>query len=102
VANTFFSGTVYIDSTGAVSSLTGLKVAYVVFVPGTNNDSVTLRDGDGAGDPMKLKMDASTAHDTVQLDFSRKPILFKDGIYCSAISAGAVCFLYTTSEGATQ
>lgn len=102
MANSFFSGTIYIDSTGAVSTLTGLKVAYILFVPAANNDSITLRDGDGAGDPMKFKADAAVAHDTIHFDFSRKPILFKDGIYCSAISSGAVCFLYTTSEGAAQ
>lgn len=100
MANTFFSGTVFVDTVGAVSSLTGLKVAYVLFTPNANNDSVTIRDGDSSGDPIKFQFLASADHQTMLFDFSRNPILFKDGIYCSALSSGAVIMLYTTSAGA--
>ena len=98
MANSFYSGTMYIDSTGSLTTQQ-VKVAYALFIPSANNDSVTLLDGNGGS--VKLIAEHNAAHEMQRLDFSRKPVLFKNGVYCSAISSGAKLLLYTTTEGAS-
>ena len=100
MANSFFSGTVYIDTTSSqATTATKVKIAYAVFTPTAVNDSVVLADGTSSTNT-KLKLQSATAKQSQMFDFSRRPILFKGGIFCSSISTGAVLVLYTTNEAA--
>ena len=96
MANVLQSNSVYVDSTGALTTKK-TKVAYIIFTPDAANDAITLRDGDGAGDPLKLTLKGATAKQSTLFDFSNKPLLFQDGIYCSAITASATATLILTS-----
>lgn len=101
MANTFYSGTIFIDSTGALTARR-VKIAYIVFSSANTNDVLEIRDGDGAGDPIKFHCHAPTGNSTQYFDFSNVPILFQDGVYCSVISTGAQATLYTTNEGVSS
>lgn len=98
MANKAFTGSVYIDSTGALISSKS-KVAYIIFTANASSDSLTLHDGSSGSDPIKLTIKGASANQSVQFDFSRKPMLFQNGIYCAAISAGAVATLVLTTSG---
>ncbi len=100
MANTFQSGTLYIDSTGQL--FTGaIKVSYIVFRANANHDELVLRDGTANTAPIKASVQIDVAKRTAIFDFSRNPIVFQTGIHCSAITSGAVATLQTTSQGAT-
>jgi len=100
MANTFQSGTLYVDSTGQV--FTGaIKISYVVFRANAANDELILRDGTAGTAPIKLSIQIDTAKRTQTFDFSRNPIVFQTGVYCSAVTASAVATLQTTTQGAT-
>jgi hypothetical protein len=95
MANITQSSSIYIDSTGV--AFTGrTKVAYIIFTPNAANDEITLRDGDGGGDPIKIHLHAATAKDSKVFDFSRRPMIFQDGIYVSALTASAKATLILT------
>jgi hypothetical protein len=101
MANVYRSGSIYVDSTGVVVTRR-VKVAYIIFTPAAINDTMTIRDGDGAGDPLKLTLKGDIANHSTQFDFSNSPLLFEEGIYCSVLTAGALVTFILTSEGATS
>lgn len=96
MANAQAANTLYIDSTGAVSTTTNIKVAYVIFTPANAADAIVLRETNGG--TIKLSLKSST--NTTQI-FSTdiKPIVFSQGIYCSALTAGAVATLVLAGPG---
>lgn len=98
MAITYQSGSVYADSTGQL--VTGrAKVAYIIFCPHNSGDEFVLRDGTGGSDPVKLTIHGAGTHQLVFLDFSRRPMLFNDGIYLSTISANCHLTVVLTNEG---
>ena len=100
MANSYNSGSMFIDATGAITTQR-VRVVYVVLTTVNAGDVITLRDGDGAGDPVKLYLKGVTAASSIQFDFSNAPIVFQDGVYCSEVTSGASAMLITTSEGAS-
>lgn len=98
MANNHTSGTIYVDSTGTLVS-SKVKVAYIMFNASAAGDSVTLRDGTSATDPIKFIISGDTTRKTFLLDFSNKPVVFQNGIHCSAINAGSYATLVLTSSG---
>jgi hypothetical protein len=99
MANNEFSGTLYCDSTGQLTSKKNIKVAYILYTSSAAADSITLRDGTAGSDPIKLKVQNILATDTKVVDLSNKPIVFQNGVYCSAISASSVATLILTQAG---
>lgn len=101
MANVEQSGSIYIDATGVATAKTNKRVAYIFFTPDAANDALTLRDGDGAGDPLKITIKGDIAKKTTIFDMSKAPMRFQDGIYVSALTASATAVLILTSgEGA--
>ena len=101
MANTFRSGTIYVDTASAQLYTGPIKVTYITFTTDNANDSFILRDGTSGSDPIKISAKHATADDSKLLDFSRNPIIFQTGIYCSALSTGAVIMIQTTTQGAS-
>ncbi len=99
MANTFYSGSVTIDSTG-VGKTGAAKVAYIVFTPDATTDSVLLYDSATTTANLKITFKGGTAKSTVYLDFSAKPLTFSNGIYAVVSSAGTAT-LILTSEGSS-
>lgn len=99
MANIEFSGSIYCDSTGNLTTKRNLKVAYILYTSSAAGDSAIFRDGTAGTDPLKLKVQNISATDSKLLDFSAKPIVFQNGIYCSAISASSTVTLILTSTG---
>ena len=98
MAITYQSGSIYATSTGQL--VTGrVKVAYIMFCPHSNGDEVVLRDGTSGSDPIKFDIHGSGSYATVFLDFSNKPVVFADGIYCSVLSANCHLTIVLTNEG---
>lgn len=100
MANTFQSGTLYIDSTGQVFTGT-IKISYIMFRASGANDEIVLRDGTSGTAGIKISLQSHVANDTELFDFSRNPIIFQTGVYCSVLTSGAVATLQTTTQGAT-
>lgn len=98
---TYQSGSIYTDTTGALAD-SRTKIAYIVFTGNSAGDSLELLDGTTGSDPVKIVLRTAVANDTIYLDFSNKPMLFNNGIYCSALSAGCDLTLVLTSEGASS
>lgn len=98
MAVVYQSGSAYINSTGLM--ITGrAKVAYLLFTSDEEADSVTLIDNTSGSTPVKLVVKSAVADETVMLDFSRNPLVFNTGIYCSAISANCHITLVLTNSG---
>lgn len=97
MANNVQSGTIYIDTNSAQVYTKKAKVAYVIYTSSAAGDNLILRDGDAGTDPIKLNIKNPTNTNTMVLDFSRKPILFQDGIYVSALSASSIATLVLTA-----
>jgi hypothetical protein len=100
VANSYYSGTVYVDTSGAVVS-NAAKVAYITFRGAAADDAIVIRDGDGNTDPIKFSAILKDAKTTQVFDYSANPIVFKDGIYVT-ITSGAVATIQTTTQGANS
>ncbi len=98
MANTYFSGTVYIDTAAAAATTVPVKVAYIVFRAAAANDAFKLTDGSGGA--IKFTATMVAAKDTQIFDFSRRPIVFNASVYCSVLTSGAEVTLYTTTESA--
>jgi len=75
-----------VDATGVVIDRKNVKLTCVIFTPNASGDSITLTDGNGGDEKVTFEAD-STA--TVMFDLSNSPLLFPNGIYCSAISASS-------------
>lgn len=97
MANTVQSGTIYIDTNSAQVYTKKAKVAYIIYTSSSAGDALTLRDGDAGTDPLKITIKNPTATNTMVIDLSRKPMLFQDGIYVSALSASSTATLILTS-----
>lgn len=101
MANTFRSGTIYVDTASAQLYTGPIKVTYITFTTANSNDAFTINDGTSGSDPIKLNVKQHQADTTVIYDYSRNPIIFQTGIYCSALSTGAIIMIQTTTQGAS-
>lgn len=97
MANNVQSSTVYIDTNSAQVYAKKALVAYVIYTSSGAGDQIVLRDGNDGSDPIKLSLKVEAANSTQVFDFSRKPIIFQDGIYVSALSASSVATIVLTS-----
>ena len=103
MANAFFSGTIYLDTTNSAgTAATNVKVAYIVFRAAASNDALVLCDGTSNTDPIKFSATQPTAKATQVFDFSRRPLQFKNGVFVKTLTSGAEATLYTTTEGASS
>jgi hypothetical protein len=96
MANTFNGGSIYIDATGA-SGATTVKVTYVLFTPDATGDELKLTDGNGGA--VKFQCKGATAKQTLEFDFSRRPIVFNSSVYVATLTASATAMVYTTTAG---
>mgnify|MGYP007100050953 CR=1 FL=1 len=99
MANAFYSGSITIDSDGAVATK-AVKVAYIVYTPAASGDSLLLYDHASSGSNLKLTLKGATANNSMFFDFSNKPLSFANGIYAD-ITASGTATLILTSEGAS-
>lgn len=76
----------YINTTGALETTKGLRVAYILFTPSVANDSLVLEETSGSGNIVELK--GPTANKTEYFDFSSVPLVFPNGIYVKTIDNG--------------
>ena len=99
MANARTGNKIFIDSTGAVISGANqpVKIAYILFTPNSTHDELLLRETVNGDDCLYLRLDL--AKDTRLFDFSRKPIVFNNGIYVQTLSSGPKAVLITTSAG---
>lgn len=96
MANVTTSSKIFVDTTGQVRSIS-TKVSYILFTPANAGDSLDLREVSGGSACLFLQ--AAVADNTQIFDFSIKPILFSQGLYIHAITAGAKATIVFTSEG---
>lgn len=96
MANAVIGNKIYVDSTGALTTAR-TKVAYVIFTSNVAGDSITLKETSGGNEVLTVK--AANADETIPIDVSNVPMVFQNGIYVSALSAGAVATLITTNSG---
>lgn len=96
MANSTTGNKIYIDSTGEITDAR-TKVAYIMFTPSASNDALILKETSSGS--AVLKIQAATAKTTLQYDFSRKPLVFNNGIYVDTLTSGAVVTLVTTQGG---
>lgn len=88
MANARIANTIYIDTAGEqILDLTNVKVAYIVFTTDSMADSLELKETASTG--VKLLLKGALADNSYYFDFSANNILFSQGVYVSAISAGA-------------
>lgn len=96
MANATRANKIYVDSTG-LASASRTKIAYILFTPAANNDSIVLRET--ADDVDVLKIAGSVAHQTTLFRLGEVPMVFGNGVYVQSLSSGAVATLVTTSTG---
>lgn len=108
MANIKNGNTFYVDAAsvgGTASSfinIKNIKVSGIILSSGAAGDSVTLNDldtsGPSAGD-LKVTVKVDDLDGTEYVDLSDQPIVFPNGIWVSAIDAGAeaTLILRTTS-----
>lgn len=99
MANVFQSGSVAVDSDGAVVTK-ACRLAYVFFTPGASGDSIVLYDSASTTDNKKLTIKGATANQTNMFDLSGKPMSFTNGIYVD-VTGTITATLVLTSEGAS-
>lgn len=81
MANVTNSNTIYIDATGdlSIGTDTNIRVFYVVMTATAGNAVLELEDNQ-ASTVDKLYLGVATSGETKVFDFSRKPIVFPNGI----------------------
>lgn len=99
MANTFQSGTIYIDADGSLTTKP-CKVAYILFTPNSNGDAIRLYDHASTTSNQKMIIKGATGTNSTLYDFSAKPITFTNGIYVD-LDANCTATLVLTSEGAS-
>lgn len=98
MANAFQSGSIYIDTTGSLTTKP-VKVAYILYTPDTANDTIVFRDGSTGSDPIKLSLRHLNAKDTEVFDFSRRPLVFANGVYVTVPTNGTATLILTSEGG---
>lgn len=98
MANVENANTIYVDSTGTLTSEKNVKLAYILYTSSAGGDTLTLRDKDGSG-ALKLTVRNNIATDSTIYDFSLRPVVFPNGIHVSTISAGSTATLVLTKGG---
>lgn len=97
MANAYQSGSIYVDTTGSLTTKP-VKVAYILYTPDTANDALVLRDG-GASDPIKTTIKGATAKHTIVVDLSTRPMVFVNGIYATVATSGTATLIITSEGG---
>lgn len=100
MANTYNSGSVYVDTDGHVVTKP-CRVAYILFTPDAANDAAVVYDGSSTSAPLKMKLQGATAKQTMYFSFAEKPLSFSTGVYVDIPTSGTMT-LILTSEGATS
>ena len=94
MANARIANKILVDATGVVTE-NETKVVYILFTANTANDEMVIRETSSGSDCFYVR--AATAKDTKYLDFSRAPLVFKNGIYVQTLTSGAKAVLVTTT-----
>lgn len=99
MANVRQSNSIFVDTDGEASG-SATKVTGILFTQTQRTDTVTIIDGTGDSDPIKMVLLGTADYGTVQLDFSLKPLNFQTGIWIKDLSADcSVVFLTSTAGG---
>lgn len=97
MANTTAGNKIYVDSTGLLTS-SRTNVSCILFTPDAANDQIILRETEDGPNVFILR--GATAKNTVQFDFSIKPIVFINGMFVQTLTTGAKAVIVTTQAGA--
>ncbi len=97
MANSRNGNKIFADSTGAAVTGSAVKVAYIVFTPNAANDECLLKETASGSDVFYFR--AATAKETKVYDFSRRPVVFQNGLYIQTLTSGAKVIFVTTSTG---
>lgn len=96
MANSHTSNKFHIDSTGSLTTKRQ-QISYILFTPNASGDTLALKET-SAGDVV-FTAKGAVAHATQYLDFSRRPLVFGNGVYVSTITSGATAVIVTTEAG---
>ena len=96
MANDRVGNTIYITTTGVVTTDRNTRVIGIFFTPDSANDQIILRETASSG--IKLHLHGATAKQT---DFYRMvdmPIIFGNGIYVDTLTSSAVATLIVSQS----
>lgn len=96
MANTTAGNKMYVDSTGLLTDVR-TTVTQILFTPDSANDQIVLRESASGPDVFLLR--GAVAKNTLQFDFSIKPVVFPNGIYVQTLTSGAKAVIITTTAG---
>lgn len=96
MANARTGNKIFIDSTGSITD-SSVKIAYIIFTPNSANDEFLLQETSSGASCLYFR--AATAKDTKVYDFSRKPVVFNNGVYVQTLTLGAKAMIITTTTG---
>lgn len=98
MANIRNSNSFYIDSTGALNTDANTRVFYIVITSTAAPGTITIADNQGT--PVtKLSLAVDVADRSTIFDFSRKPLIFPNGINITAITNCTAMIEYSTTGG---
>jgi hypothetical protein len=97
MANVASTNTIYIDSTGSITSPAQPKVMAVVLTATSANARIVLAD-DSTSDK-KLDLRVATSGSSQVFDFSQSPIFFANGVSVATLTNAIATLVYTSSGG---
>lgn len=84
MANKRSGNTIYIDSTGTLSTEKALKIASIIFTPTAADGSITLVDA--LTDDTKIHVAGAVANDSKHIVLEKEAALFANGIKVSVLT----------------
>ena len=98
MANVVSGNSVFIDSVGAlnISDKEGVGLIYATVSSTAGAASITIKDIGKGGSPFdKVILNVKDADDTKQFDWSRRPMIFSNGIEVTAITGCTATLVFT-------
>lgn len=91
MANVVSANTVYVDTTGSITTKKNTHVYRIWFTPDAANDEILITDGSGGNN--KFYARGATAKDTKEFRMDAQGLIFPNGIYITTLSSGAKAIL---------
>jgi hypothetical protein len=96
MANATNGNTIYIDTTGDVTTKKNVRVPYVTVSASSANAVLLLSDPDGTN---KIDLRVAAAGETQLFDFSEQPLLFPNGIKAETVTNAIATVVYSIGGG---
>lgn len=87
MANVQNNNTIYVDSTGQLTTRKNTVLKYIILTSAAAGDNLVLKDSDNSGD-LKIDVKVDAADKTQVIDLDGSNIVFPNGIYASTVTAG--------------